>query len=128
MTGDSGSAPMLWFLLVPVIAVVAVATAGLGLAYSARTQAQVASDAAALAAAAATYPPAADVGPLLRARSAAAANGAVLASCRCPVDSSLQARTVTVVTYVTVDTPLFGSLRLHAGSRAEFDPRLWLGR
>lgn len=120
--------PLLWLLLVGVTAVVAVATAGLGLAYSARAQAQVASDAAALAAAVATYPPAADGEPLHRARSAAAANGAVLASCRCPVDSSMRARIVTVVTYVSVETPFFGNLKLHAGSRAEFDPRLWLGR
>lgn len=126
---ERGSMSVLWFALVGVITVVIVATAGLGLAYAARAQAQVASDAAALAAAVATYPPAVEGGsPASRARSVASANGATLVSCVCPVDRTLEERTVTVIAQVIADVPILGELRIRAASRAEFDPRRWLGR
>lgn len=120
---------MLGMALVGVIAVVAVATTGLALVYAARAQAQLASDASALAAAVATYPPASGgATPVSRARSVAALNDATLISCRCHVDATLESRIVTVITRVGADIPIFGELGVHAVSRAEFDPRLWLGR
>lgn len=115
--------------LIGVIVAVSVAVAGLGLAYSARAQAQAASDAAALAAAVGTYPPAATDSPLERARRAAIANGARVVSCSsCRVDSSMRPRVVTVAAVVSIDAPVFGRLDVEASSRAEFDPRRWLGR
>lgn len=130
MSGSQrGSITLLWMALVGVIAVVTIATAGLALAYSARAQAQVASDASALAAAVATYPPAGVGGPPeSRARSVAEQNGAILVTCRCRLDPTIRPRTVTVVTRVSADIPIFGELKFNAVSRAEFDPRLWLGR
>lgn len=125
---DTGSSMVLMAGLVSVIAAVSVAVAGLGLAYSARAQAQTASDAAALAAAVGTYPPASTGAPLQRARQAAVANGARVVSCSCPVDSSMRPRAVTVVAVVSIEAPVFGHLDVEATSRAEFDPRRWLGR
>lgn len=128
MRRDDGSTAVLVSGVIGTIAALSIAVAGLGLAYSARAQAQTASDAAALAAAVATYPPALDGAPLDRARQVAEANGAALVSCTCPVDSTMSARVVTVVTAVAVEAPMFGHLEMEATSRAEFDPRLWLGR
>lgn len=119
---------MLMTGLVVVIATVAVATTGLGLAYAARAQAQTASDAAALAAAVATYPPAAQTGPTTVASQISARNGALLVGCDCPVDLTMRPRVVNVATEVVVDIPLFGVVAVRAESRAEFDPRRWLGR
>lgn len=119
---------MLFAGFVAAIAVVSVATTGLGLAYAARAQAQTASDAAALAAAVATYPPASTGSPVAVARRVAVSNGAELISCECGVDRAIRPRTVIVGTRVTVDVPVFGPLEVHARSRAEFDPRRWLGR
>lgn len=109
------------------LAVMTVATAGLGVVYAARAQAQNAADASALAAAVATYPDAADRSPRASARMAAAANEARLVSCRCPVDPSVEARVARVVTEVAVEVPVFGELEVRAAARAEFDPLLWLG-
>lgn len=128
MTGEGGSSTIVMTGIVGLLALVTAATTGLGLAYSARAQAQTAADAAALAAAVATYPATSIGNPLTQAREAAAANGALLVSCACPMDASLGARVVTVATGVIVDVPLFGRLDVRARSRAEFDPRLWLGR
>ena len=128
MKSETGSSMVLMAGLVALVVAVSVAVSGLGLAYSARAQAQAASDAAALAAAVGTYPPAASGNPLERARRIALANGASLVSCSCPVDASMRARIAVVKTAVTVDTPMFGHLEVKATSRAEFDPRRWLGR
>jgi secretion/DNA translocation related TadE-like protein len=128
MRADFGSSMVLIAGLTGVLVAFSVAVAGLGLAYSARAQAQAASDAAALAAAVGTYPPAAAGAPLESARQIAEANGARLTSCSCPVDASLRPRVVTVATVVSIDAPVFGHLDVEATSRAEFDPRRWLGR
>lgn len=112
---------------VAVIAVVSVAVAGLGALYSARAQAQNAADAAALAAAVATYPPAASSSPQEAAGLAAGENQARVMSCACPLNGSLEARVVEVVVGVEADVPVFGEWLVRAASRAEFDPGLWLG-
>ena len=124
---EAGSATVVALALVAVLAAISAATALVGLAYSARTQAVIAADAAALAAAPATYPGVTGQSPIAAASTVARANGARLVSCSCPVNTSLQARVVSVTTQVPAEFPLFGQLNFTATARAEFDPRQWLG-
>lgn len=127
MTSEKGSAAILMLAVVAMLAAIAVATTGLGMVYAARAQAQNAADASALAAAVATYPPAAGHGPLSAAHRAADANGALLAGCRCEVDLSLRPRVATVAVTVPIHVPILGELDVRMSSRAEFDPLRWLG-
>lgn len=111
-----------------ILATLTLATASLGVIYAAREIAANGADAAALAAAVATYPPAGRGGaPELAARAAAAANGAVLVRCECPVDLRMRPRVATVIASVDVEVPVLGGLTVRARSRAEFDPIRWLG-
>lgn len=129
MKHERGSMTLVMVAVGGIVATLAVATAGLGALYAARAQANTSADAAALAAAVATYPPAArGSGPLAAARQAARHNGARLVTCSCPVDGSVRPRTVTVVASVSVTVPFFGDLDVRGAARAEFDPRGWLGR
>lgn len=111
-----------------IVALLGVAVAAIGMLYGARAQATNAADAAALAAAVDTYPPASTTDPVTAARQAATWNDAVLTSCRCPRDASLSARTVEVVATVEAVVPVFGRVTVSSASRAEFDPMRWLGR
>ena len=113
---------------VAILSLVAMAVASLGVLYAARVQAANAADAAALAAAPATYPALRVGSPTSRARVAAEANGAVVAKCECAVDPSIRARSVTVWASFVVTVPIFGTHEVTVAARAEFDPRLWLGR
>lgn len=114
--------------IIALLAAVALATAGLGVVYAAREQAVAGADAAALAAAVATFPLAGQTGPPAEAaQAAAAANGAALVSCQCPIQENMGTRTVTVITSVRVKVPMFGEMMVRARSRAEFDPARWLG-
>jgi len=113
---------------VAIVAILGFAVTSIGALYAARAQAQTASDAAALAAAVATYPPTGTPNPTVVARDFASRNDAGLVSCRCPRDPTLSPRTVTVVTSVRADVPIFGVLMVRASSRAEFDPGAWFGR
>ena len=127
--GERGTAAIAEAGLAGVLAALTIAVAAVGIALSARVQASNAADAAALAAAVATYPGAAsEQAPGLVAGSIARLNGARLISCQCPRDTSLSARVVTVVVTVPVSVPFFGDLDIRAAARAEFDPRRWLGR
>lgn len=126
--GEGGTATVVMTTVAAFLAIVSLATASLGLAYSARAKAQSAADAAALAAAVATYPGTGRTWPTGEAVRAAEANGAALVSCRCATDATLKVRAVVVETSVPVDLPVFGVLEVRALSRAEFDPRRWLGR
>ena len=114
--------------VIALLSVVVVATASLGVAYSARVQANIAADAGALAAAVATYPGTGRQSPAKEAQAVVARNGARLVSCACPVDPALDIRAVLVITAMVVNVPVFGDLEIMGVSRAEFDPRLWLGR
>ncbi len=114
--------------VIALLSVVIVATASLGVAYSARVQANIAADAGALAAAVATYPGTGRQSPEKEAQAVVARNGARLVSCVCRVDPALRIRAVLVITAMVVDVPVFGDLEIMGVSRAEFDPRLWLGR
>ena len=114
--------------VVALLSVVVVATASLGVVYSARVQANMAADAGALAAAVASYPGTSRQSPFKEAQAVVIKNGARLVSCTCPVDPALNIRAVLVVTAMVVSVPVFGDLEIKGVSRAEFDPRLWLGR
>lgn len=128
MKAETGSATVAMAGVIATIAVVSAAVAGLGSLYAARTQAQVAADAAVLAAAVATYPPASSPRLQISVNDVARHNGAVLISCQCPKDESPSVRTVDVIAAVVVDVPVFGEVMVRASSRAEFDPWRWLGR
>jgi len=125
---DAGSATLPVLAAVALVAAVSVGAGSVGVLLSAREQAIAAAEAAALAAAVATYPPTGAGSPVAVAADLAKRNYATLVSCRCPVDGGLRARTVTVITAVTVDVPLFDRLTVRGGARAEFDPRSFLGR
>ena len=118
MSSESGAMAVAMAGVIALLSVVVVATASLGVAYSARVQANIAADAGALAAAVATYPGTGRHNPEKEARAVVARNGARLVSCVCRVDPALRIRAVLV----------FGDLEIMGVSRAEFDPRLWLGR
>jgi hypothetical protein len=127
MTRDDGTMAITLTALIAIVAVLTTAVAALGILYGARAHATNASDAAALAAAVATYPPAASASPSAVAQLVARANGAMLLSCRCELDSSLSSRTVMVTTGVETEVPIFGRVTVRVSSRAEFDPVRWLG-
>ncbi len=125
---DRGSAAILMAVFAGVVAVVGMGSASVGLLLSGRELAATAAEAASLAAAVATYPPAASGAPVSVASEMAEENGARLESCRCAVDSSLRVRQATVVTAVITEVPLFGTAVIRGSATAEFDPAAWLGR
>lgn len=92
---------------------------------AARAQLTTAADAAALAAAPATF---ADFGagadPRRAAAETASGNGAQLVACRCPIDHTWAGRTVQVVVARDVRLTLLGSRHLEAAAAAEFSPVL----
>lgn len=93
-----------------------------------RAQLTAAADAAALAAAPATFTSfGSEERPEVAAASIAAANGATVIECVCPVDRSWAARTVVVAVTATANLALLGSRRLKAAAAAEFRP-VALGR
>jgi secretion/DNA translocation related TadE-like protein len=87
---------------------------------SARNRAQTAADAAALAAAPATFHP--GLPAREAARRMAEANGARLMRCRCPMDGRPMPRIVLVSTEVIAKLWLWDDIRVRAASRAEFSP------
>jgi hypothetical protein len=89
----------------------------------ARTKAVAAADAAALAAAPMTFPPAAQGNsPERVAADFAMANGARLVRCDCVVVRTFDARAVEVEVALPVDLVLLGRREVRATSRAEFVP------
>lgn len=111
-------------------AMVMAALVGLGsltVLYGVRAEANNAADAAALAAAVATYPPAGAGDPRAEAARYAGANGAVVVTCDCRIDSGLDVRSATVIVEKRVTVPFFGTLGVRAGATGEFDPVKWLG-
>jgi Flp pilus assembly protein TadG len=128
MSSERGAMAVVMAGIIALLSVVVVATASLGVAYSARVQANIAADAGALAAAVATYPGVGRQSPAKEAQAVVARNGARLVSCACRVDPALSVRVVLVVAAVVVNVPVFGDLEIRGVSRAEFDPGRWLGR
>jgi hypothetical protein len=103
--------------------VLAVLVADMARLTAARAQLTVAADAAALAAAPATFSSFGSSGrPAAEAEAMATANGATLAQCRCPIDRSWADRTVVVVVTTVVDLTVLGSRRLETAAAAEFRP------
>lgn len=127
MLADRGSASVAIAVPLAFVAMALVALGSLAILYGARVQASTAADAAALAAAVATYPPAGADSPLAEAGRYAEANGASLVSCDCQVDSNLRPRVATVIVVKRIKVPFFGELGVQAGARSEFDPIAWLG-
>lgn len=125
MTAEGGSASLLVAATLTLLLVLVAATADAGRLMVARATAQTAADAAALAAAPATFRPAGR-SPDEEASALARANEARLVSCRCPVDPAWQARTVTVRVVVDVPVGLLGVGSVPAMAAAEFDPTVWL--
>lgn len=124
---DRGSATVVAALLVTMVMAALVGLGSLTVLYGVRSEANTAADAAALAAAVATYPAAGAGDPRAEAARYAAANGAEVVSCDCPVDPSLEVRSATVVVEKKVTVPFFGTLGVRAGATGEFDPVAWLG-
>ena len=109
--------------LVGLVLVMIVAVASVGGAIGAYTKAAGAADAAALAAAPVTFRPfGASGSPAHEAALFARANGATLVSCRCSIDRSWDTRTVVVTVERTVSIVGVGTVRVHATSRATFEP------
>jgi hypothetical protein len=125
---DTGAGTVLMLGICGLVATIGVGTAALGVLFDAREQAATAAEAAALAAAVATYPDAAGGPPDRLAAELAERNGARLVSCWCDVDTSLRSRVVAVTVALTTEVPLFGEVAVGKTARAEFEPRLWLGR
>jgi secretion/DNA translocation related TadE-like protein len=126
-SGEHGSATILVAMVVGLILTAGVGLGSLTVLYGARTEAGTAADAAALAAAVATFPQAGAGSPRAEASRYATANGAVVVSCTCTVDPSFAIRTVTVIVEKRVSVPFFGTLGVKAGATGEFDPLAWLG-
>jgi hypothetical protein len=127
MSLDRGSATIVGLFLVAVAAIGMLGLGSVASLYAARNHANAAADAAALAAAVATYPPAGAESPMVEARRYARLNATTLHSCQCPVDNSMSVRTVIVIVELRAKVPFFGVLPIRAGASAEFDPIAWLG-
>ena len=128
MNPERGSAAVLLLAVAGLVIVLTIGVADVGLALAARLQAAAAADAAALAAAPVTFRPFGAKGsPAFEAGRLAAANGAVLASCRCPIDRSWRSRVVEVAVERRVSLLGLGSIIVKASSRAEFAPARLLG-
>lgn len=101
------------------LAVLGLAAIGVSQLVGARLQAQTAADAAALAAASATY---VERYPVTVAHDLARANGADLVLCVCAFDPAPQPRQVEVRVVVSERVPFFGTMDVYAGARAIFEP------
>jgi secretion/DNA translocation related TadE-like protein len=120
---DDGSGSVLAVATMAVVIVAALALVAATQIVSGRARAVTAADAAALAAAVYTFPPAGgNVSPARAAAMMAQANAARVSACRCSLDSSLQARTVEVAVETRVRVVLLGEVSLVAISRAEYVP------
>jgi secretion/DNA translocation related TadE-like protein len=120
---DEGSGTLLAVATMAVVIVAALALVAATQIVSGRARAVTAADAAALAAAVHTFPPAGGgVSPGKAAASMAQANAARLTVCRCPVDSTLRVRSVEVRVETRVQVVLLGEVAVAAASRAEYVP------
>jgi secretion/DNA translocation related TadE-like protein len=124
---DRGWAAVLLLGVVAVVLLLAGVLGAVGAYLRARVEAVAAADAAALAAAPVTFLPfGANGTPAEEAERFAAANGARLLWCACPVDPSWEPRTVTVQVAREIRLWPAGSLTVTAMGRAEFLPALLL--
>lgn len=121
---DEGGVVSLLVLAIGILVVVcALLIADVGVYVVGRTRAQVAADAAALAAAPATFRQAGSGGgPVDEAARFAGANGAQLVGCSCQLDASWRERTVHVRVTVALKLLLLSVDAVSAVSSAEFQP------
>lgn len=124
MTDDRGSATVLIVALLAALLLAGAAIGVLAQGQVAAVRAQTAADAAALAAAPETFM---GGSPLAMAREYAAANGAELVNCACPVDRTWQVRRITVTVQVPIDVWLLGGVVITRSATAEFEPVALLG-
>lgn len=118
MSNDEGSASVLLAGTVFVILVLGIVVGGAGQVVAARFQASTAADAAALAAAPATF-----LGdPYREAARLAKANGARLLWCRCPLNRTWVPRTVETLVEIDVDVLGLGARTIRARGSAEYLP------
>lgn len=117
---EQGAVAVLAVVVVGTVLLMAVALLDVAAVLSARTRVQTAADAAALAAAPATYQ--AGVTAREAAGRMAEANGARLVWCRCRPDVRAVVRTVSVATEVVARLWLWEDVTVRAVSRAEFAP------
>ena len=109
--------------LVGFVLMMMVAVGSVGGAIATYTKAAAAADAAALAAAPVTFRPFGATGsPTREAALFARANGAVLVSCDCALDTSWDVRTVVVTVERRLTITGMGSVAIRASSRATFEP------
>ena len=120
---QTGAASVVVLAAALVVALLGAAVGAVSVYVGARAHADLAADAAALAAAPVTFRPfGTRSSPRAEAARFAAANGARLVVCVCPVDRSWRARVVEVRVERRVSLPLLGPVVIAAASRAEFVP------
>jgi len=120
---ERGSGTVLAMATMAVVIVASLALVAATQIVIGRARAVTAADAAALAAAVHTFPPAgAGITPIQAATAMARSNGALLTLCRCRTDASLGMRTVEVKVETRVEVVLIGPVMVAAASRAEYVP------
>ena len=123
MSRESGAGGVVAAGLVALALVVALLIVDLARVVAVRVQLTTAADGAALAAAPVTFSSFGTSGdPVREAAAVAAANGARLVECLCPIDRSWGTRTVTVTVAVATSLALLGSREMRAVASAEFNP------
>ena len=123
MKRETGAVGLLAAAMATVAVVLALLLADVARVVVARSQVTTAADAAALAAAPVTFSAFGTSGdPGREAAAVAAANGARLVECLCPVDHSWEARTVTVTVVVDTSLVLLRGREIGARASAEFRP------
>jgi len=125
---ERGSVSVAVLGVVAVALVLALGLSAVGSYLRARAEAEIAADAAALAAAPVTFLPFGARGtPAEEAARFAYLNGSRLEACRCPLDPSWEPRTVEVKTVRAVAIWPLGTFEVTAVGRAEFVPAALLG-
>ena len=120
---ERGSVTVLVLGVIALTAVLGMMLGTVGQFLTARSQAQTAADAAALAAAPLTFRPyGSERGPAGEAARLAAANGAQLVRCDCSTDRSFAVRVVEVEVVREVSLLVLGTHKVRAVAAAEFTP------
>ena len=120
---ERGSVSLVVLGFVAILVAMGLLVGTVGQAASAWSRAHTAADAAALAAAPVTFRSFGSAGaPAAEAARFAAANGARLVRCSCPIDRSWSTRMVEVMVAVDENIFLVGPREIRAVARAEFSP------
>jgi len=124
---ESGSVSVIVAAVMVLAVMSALVLGAVGQTQAGALRAQTAADAAALAAAVATFPGTGSPAPHVEAERLAAANGSRVARCICPVDPSFTERTVEITVRLEIEVLGFGQATIERVSRAEFSPLAALG-